>query len=64
MERKELMGVCQQLFDIINDNDLTNGEAAEVAMNFFCTVITAAGMSLHDTISGVMTYYKTQDGNN
>ena len=61
MERKELMGVCQQLFDIINDNDLTNGEAAEVAMNFFCTVITAAGMSLHDTISGVMTYYKSEN---
>ena len=61
MERKELMGVCQQLFDIINDNFLTKEEAAEVAMNFFCAVITTAGMSLHDTISGVMTYYKSEN---
>jgi len=60
MEHEELVDVCNQLCEVINDNDLTNGQAVEVAINFFGIVAKTTGLSVHDAVGGVMQYYKAQ----
>jgi len=64
MKQDDLKSVCHELCEVLNEHDLTNQEACEVVLNFFGLVVRTAGMTVHDAVGGVMTYYKTQDGNN
>jgi len=64
MKQDALKSVCHELCEVLNEYDLTNQEACEVVLNFFGLVVRTAGMTVHDAVGGVMTYYKTQDGNN
>jgi hypothetical protein len=61
--QKELQEICHLMFEILSDSDLTNSEALEIALNFYGTVCTQTDVTIHDAVSGVMTYYKKQHAN-
>lgn len=58
--QKELKDLCHLMFEILSDSDLTNSEALEIALNFYGTVCIQTDVTIHDAISALMTFYKTQ----
>lgn len=54
-ELKEIAGVILQM---LGDQDLNNREALEVALNVYASVAQLCGVTVHDAVGAVMTYYK------
>lgn len=54
-ELKEMAGVILQM---LGDQDLNNREALEVTLNVYASVAQLCGVTVHDAVGAVMTYYK------
>lgn len=57
--QRELQEICNSMIELLYDNDLTNSEALEIAVNFYGAVCIHTGVTVHDAVSGIMTYYKS-----
>lgn len=54
-ELKEIAGFMLQM---LQDQDLDNREALEIALNVYGQVAQLCGVTVHDAVGGVMDYYK------
>jgi|688.fasta_scaffold1235545_2 hypothetical protein len=61
--QKELQDICYVMYEMLGDNDLTNSEALEIAVNLYGTVCSQAGVTVHDAVGAVMDHYKKQHAN-
>lgn len=55
---EEKRQVVQDALDLMCDRVEGDRELAEVVLNLFCFVMQDLNMSLHDTMTAVMDYYK------
>lgn len=56
---EEKQQVVQDVLDLVCDRVDGGEEVAEVMLNAFCFLMQDMGMTLHETMSVIMDYYKT-----